>query len=144
MNELYPSITGIEIIPIEPRAIDLTYLENISRAEGVQLPRVAYIVKIFLDQLPAPTGAGMQVLLGEEPIRRYGQFSRGIFLLVHNPRFLSEHAGAPIRFRWDGTEPSDTGWQFPSSSVAAEGAIAAAETAPRSSFEDALERSVRG
>ena len=137
MTGRYPAITDIEIVPIRPRPVDEAYLANVARRRGGEQRNVAWIVKIGLDELPPPRGSAMLLVLGDEIVRRYGQFSRGIFLLIHDPAFFAAHAGASIRFSYGGPERYDTGWHFPRAPITTEGVAL-------SSFEDALEGSMKG
>jgi len=145
MGADYPAVTGVEIVPFRPREVDEIYLANISKTQGVKLPPVAYVVKIVLDTLPQFGAAGMDVAVGDEVIRRYGTFARGIFLLVHDPDFLRRHADDPIRFIHENdAAPHDTGARLPRDAAAPAVAFAASMSGPRTSFAEAVERTAPG
>lgn len=139
MSDTYPAVGGVEIAAFRPRKVDVTFLENIERAEKTTLPRVAYVVKLMLDKKPPPTANGLQVFVGPERMRLCGEYSRGFFLLVHNRRFLVEHAGAPIQFSWDGVHFHDTGARLPAPPTPTHPTIAAIEAAAHPTIDRALE-----
>jgi hypothetical protein len=138
MSSPYPAVTGIEIVPFQPREVDRLYLASLSRRRSTPLPPVAYLVKIAFEQ-PFRFGAdGLDVFVGDEAIRRgYGMFPGGIFLLVHDPDFLRRHGGDAIAFTTDGVTRHDTGARLPNQAVDARPASNAAAQ-PLPSFDDAV------
>ena len=139
MADTFPSVLGVQIVTFRPRPVDRPFLAHLQRAEARALPQVVYAVKVLLDRQPPPMAYGLFIFVGKERMRMFGEFSRGIFLLVHDPAFLAAHAGAAISFSWDGVHLHDTGWKLPPAPTVAPQSPAATVAAAHPTIEDALE-----
>jgi CheY-like chemotaxis protein len=108
-----PTVTSVEIVPVQPEPADRKVLAFQRARTNRPLEDVAYIVKIFLaDELP-PTGAGFALYLGHTPVPRYSGFDGGIYFTVHDPQFLADHVGQPIRFEHDSGQVVKTDARLP-------------------------------
>ncbi len=125
MTAIKPHLLGIDVVAAQPRDVDVQRLEYYSAQAAAPLPAIVYVVRLFLSAPPPSTSTGMEVYVGETRIYEYGVWREGAFFLVHDPRFLAEHAGQSISFSFDGATREATGRVLPGSPGTTELASAA-------------------
>jgi len=96
-------VTRVEIVASEPNAGELRKIRARATAAAGQL-EATYLVKIYMDVLPEPSGTGYELWIGDQQIRKYTQFEGGIFFKVYDLESLGAMDGASIRFRRQGDE----------------------------------------
>jgi hypothetical protein len=67
------------------------------------------VIKIQLETMPPATSSGWALYIDEFRIPKYWQYKDGIYFKVHDPQFLADHDGEPLRFSADGAEFIETG-----------------------------------
>ena len=96
-------IIRVEVIASEPNAGELRKI-HARAATAAGQPETTYLVKIYMDALPEPSGTGYELWIGDQQIRKYTQFKGGIFFKVYDLESLGAMDGASIRFRRQGDE----------------------------------------
>jgi hypothetical protein len=105
-------------------------------AEAAQDP--VYLVKVYI-KLPPMGSESYQLWVGDDEIREYGGFKKGLFFKVYDEELLGKWAGKPLRMGKRGQAPQSLGQDFPQAD--AKGRIRAAGSsaaAPRSKIKDVL------
>lgn len=108
-----PKAISAEVVATEPTAADKPMLASLSSELNRSLPDSAFIVKIKLDKVPEPTGAGWALYVGDTRIPKYWEYPGGIYFKVLDDTFLAEHRGKPLRFSQDDRTFVKTGVKLP-------------------------------
>jgi len=108
-----PKVVSAEVVAAQPTDADKPMLESLSSELHRTLPAAAFIVKIRLDKVPEPTGAGWALYVGDTRIPKYWEYAGGIYFKVLDDTFLAEHQGKPLRFSQDDRTFVKTGVKLP-------------------------------
>jgi len=108
-----PKVVSAEVIAAQPTDADKPMLDGLSSELHRRLPAQAFIVKIQLETVPEPTGAGWALYVGDTRIPKYWEYSGGIYFKVFDDTFLAEHQGEPLRFSSDHQTFVKTGVNLP-------------------------------
>jgi hypothetical protein len=107
-------LTAIQLLLARPETADLRRLHHYAAETGTPVEEVSYLVKLYIDSSPIYDSTGFELYVGEERIRKYSQFTNGIYFVVNDPRQLSALGGQEVRFRRPGSEEFiHTGVIFP-------------------------------
>ncbi len=117
-----PKVVRVEVHAARPEAADLRKIHHYSDDRAVDLPQVTWVYKIYLDELPEPAGAGLELLVGDHSVRKYSAFPGGLFFTVNDPDLIEKMAGGDVRFRVHGTdEVVEGGARMPPAELAPHG-----------------------
>ena len=108
-----PKVVSAEVVAAQPTDADKPMLDSLSSELHRTLPAAAFIVKIRLDTVPEPTGAGWALYVGDTRIPKYWEYAGGIYFKVLDDTFLAEHQGKPLRFSQDDRTFVKTGVKLP-------------------------------
>jgi hypothetical protein len=108
-----PKAISAQVVATQPTAADKPMLASLSSELNRSLPASAFIVKIKLDKVPEPTGAGWALYVGDTRIPKYWEYPGGIYFKVLDDTFLAEHRGKPLRFSQDDRTFVKTGVKLP-------------------------------
>ena len=125
-----PKAISAEVVATQPTAADKPMLASLSSELNRSLPDSAFIVKIKLDKVPEPTGAGWALYVGDTRIPKYWEYPGGIYFKVLDDTFLAEHRGKPLRFSQDDRTFVKTGVKLPGPRVAGPDRLQASTPSP--------------
>ena len=108
-----PKVVSAQVVATQPTDADKPMLASLSSELDRRLPASAFIVKIRLDKVPEPTGAGWALYVGDTRIPKYWEYPGGIYFKVLDDTFLAEHRGKPLRFSQDDRTFVKTGVTLP-------------------------------
>jgi hypothetical protein len=108
-----PKVVSAQVVATQPTDADRPMLASLSSELDRRLPASAFIVKIRLDKVPEPTGAGWALYVGDTRIPKYWEYSGGIYFRVLDDTFLAQHQGKPLRFSQDDRTFVKTGVNLP-------------------------------
>ena len=92
-------VQRIEVVPARPSEAELRKIRQHKTAAAEKAEEeVIYLVKIYLDKLPEPTGIAYPLYVGEQQIRKYTEFPGGIYFKLYDPGMLEKMAGQKVRF----------------------------------------------
>ena len=97
-------IQAIEVHPVQATPADLRKLEHLSTVSETPLPEVSYVVKLYLESLPPADALGYELYVGDQMIRKYSQFEKGIYFRTTSPEQLAVYRGQKVRFRRPGSD----------------------------------------
>jgi len=107
-------LTNIQLLLARPEVADLRKIHHFAAERGTQIEEVSYIVKLYTETLPIQNSLGVELYVGNQPIRQYAQFKHGIYFKVNDPQQLSNLQGGEVRFRRPGSEEFiNTGVRLP-------------------------------
>jgi hypothetical protein len=107
-------LTNIQLLLARPEGADLRKIHHFAADRGAEVEEVSYIVKLYTDTLPVQNSLGVELYVGDHPIRQYAQFKHGIYFKVNDPQQLANLQGGEVRFRRPGTaEFIQTGVRLP-------------------------------
>jgi hypothetical protein len=107
-----PKVVSAQVVATQPTDADKPMLASLSSELDRRLPASAFIVKIRLDKVPEPTGAGWALYVGARAFRSW-EYPGGIYFKVLDDTFLAEHRGKPLRFSQDDRTFVKTGVTLP-------------------------------
>ena len=113
MPSAAPKVVSAEVVAAQPTDADRPMIAALSGEVGRRLPSTAFIVKIRLDEIPEPAGAGWALYVGDTRIPKYWEYPGGIYFKVLDQSFLEEHRGEPLRFSLNDQKFVDTGVSLP-------------------------------
>ena len=123
-------LTSIQLLVARPEEADLRKIQHYAAERGADTEEVSYLVKLYIKTPLVQDSMGVELYVGDQPIRRYSQFKNGIYFKVNDPQKLSSLRGREVRFRRPGTdELISTGVRFPAAEEKVEGALRAVELA---------------
>src|SRR5262245_49723710 len=104
-----PKAVAVEVVATQPTDADRESIAHLSARDNKALEEVAYLVKVRFEELPAPSGRGWALSVGDQRIPKYWGYKDGIYFKVFDPQFLADHDGEPLRLSLDGAKWIDTG-----------------------------------
>jgi len=113
MPSAAPKVVSAEVVAAQPTDADKRMLAGLSSEVGRRLPSTAFIVKIRLEEIPEPTGAGWALYVGDTRIPKYWEYPGGIYFKVLDQAFLDDHRGEPLRFSLNDQRFVNTGVNLP-------------------------------
>jgi hypothetical protein len=108
-----PQAESVQVVPARPTDADRAVIAHLNQVSGRDLDPVTYLVLIRLRSVPAATGSGHALLVGDHRVPAYWEYRDGVYFTVHDPQFFTEHAGQALRFATPGGEATDTGLTLP-------------------------------
>ncbi|MFM7448300.1 MAG: hypothetical protein ACKO24_06865 [Leptolyngbyaceae cyanobacterium] len=107
-------LTAIQLLPAQPEAADLRKIHHLAAATETPIQEVSYIIKLYTGSSLPQNSLGVELYVGNQPIRQYFQFKNGIYFKVNNPDQLAALQGQEVRFRRPGLDQFvNTGIQVP-------------------------------
>lgn len=97
-------LTAVQLLPAQPEAADLRKIHHFAAEAGAPIEEVSYIVKLYTGTSVPQNSLGVELYVGEQPIRQYFQFKHGIYFKVNNPQQLAALQGKEVRFRRPGLD----------------------------------------
>jgi hypothetical protein len=97
-------LTSIQLVLARPEAADLRKIHYYAAETGAAVEEVSYIVKLYLGSPPVSNSMGLELYVGDQKIRKYSQFSHGIYFKINDPQQLPALEGQEVRFRRPGAE----------------------------------------
>ena len=106
----FPKVTGVELEPVKPDPSDLRKIAHMASKRGTKLNPVTWVVRVLMEEFPEPTGLGLELLVGDQPVRKYTQVDGGVAFVVNDPKQLRALMGKEVSWRVPGTtDVQDTG-----------------------------------
>jgi len=105
-----PQITKVSYGLVTANAGEQRKLEHRAKVAGKEALRGTIIVKVYLDALPEVTNSAFELLLDEEPVRKYTFFEKGIFFKLFDQQGLARLSKARLWFRRHG-DPDEEQWK---------------------------------
>ena len=100
----FPNVVRVEVHAARPEATDLRKLRHYSAQRATALAEVTWVFKVYLDQMPEPSGAGLELYVGEHRVTKYAGFPGGLFFTVNDADLKEKMAGCEVRFCKPGTK----------------------------------------
>jgi len=107
-----PKAVSVEVVAAQPDEGDKSVLADLSAQDPKALPRVTYLIKIRLKEVPEAASHGWALYLDDFRVPKYWEYKKGIYFKVFDPQFLEKYDGASVRFSSNGSDFSDTGLKF--------------------------------
>jgi hypothetical protein len=100
----FPKINKVQVEPVQPEASDKRVLAYRTQQSKEAMKPVVWVVRVALDKLPEPTGLGLELLVGDVPVRKYSPVEDGICFTVSGASELQSLSGGELGWRFPGDD----------------------------------------
>jgi hypothetical protein len=108
-----PKATKIEVVAARPTDADSAAIAYLSARDRKSLPKVTYLVKVYLKTVPQATSQGWALYVNDFRIPKYWAYKDGIYFKVFDQKFFQDHRGQSLRFSQNGTNFINTRLKLP-------------------------------